>query len=51
MKLTNEKQQFYAEIFTEFINYFLGEGASVEAMKKLFADMVESVESDRKSLT
>ncbi|MDC3257135.1 hypothetical protein OAU44_00005 [bacterium] len=51
MKLSDDKQEFFAETFTEFIDYFLGKGAPPHKLKEMFGKMVDSVEEDRKSLT
>lgn len=51
MKLSDDKQEFFAETFSEFIDYFLGKGAPPDKLKQMFSDMVDEVEKDRKSLT
>lgn len=51
MKLSDDKQEFFAETFAEFIDYFLGKGAPPHKLKEMFGNMVDEVEKDRKSLT
>ncbi len=51
MKLSEDKQEFFAATFSEFINHFFSQGAPSNAIKKILSKMVDAVEEDRKSLT
>ena len=51
MKLSEDKQNLFAETFSEFINHFFAQGAPVHKIKEMLNNMVDAVEEDRKSLT
>ena len=51
MKLSDDKQEFFAQTFCEFINHFFEQGAPIHKIKEMLNNMVDAVEEDRKSLT